>query len=119
MEHGTPLTTPLSHALVAFTIEFDNEFERRFSEAGGGARVASLVMWSNFMRFVGDGITVGELPGAAGLHKALTRSTIGGMERWRYVAVGPAGEQVISKREGYGSGSRLRSEWVVSLPSGP
>ncbi len=75
MEHGTPLTTPLSHALVAFTIEFDNEFERRFSEAGGGARVASLVMWSNFMRFVGEGITVGELPGAAGLHKALTRST--------------------------------------------
>jgi hypothetical protein len=35
-----PLSTILSHALVAFTIELDNEFERRFTEAGAGARVA-------------------------------------------------------------------------------
>ena len=119
MDPGTPLTTPLSHALVAFTIEFDNEFERRFSEAGGGARVASVVMWSNFLRFVGDGITVGALPGAAGLPKALIRSMVGGMERWRYVAVGPAGEPVTARRDGYGSGSRLRSDWVVRLtPAG-
>ncbi len=113
MDAGKPVTTPLSQLLVAFTIEFDNEFERRFAAAGGGARVASLVMWSNFMRFVGDGITVGELPAVAGLPSALVRSTIGGMERWRYVAVGPAGEPVTAKRDGYGSGRGLRTSWIV------
>ena len=47
MSAGVPLSTLLSRALVAFTIEFDNEFEHRFAQVGGGARVASLVMWSN------------------------------------------------------------------------
>ena len=113
MNASAPLSTPLSQTLVAFTIEFDNEFELRFAEAGGGARAASLVMWSNFLRFVGNGITIGELPTAAGLPKALVRSLVGGMERWRYVAVGPAGEPVTTKRDGYGSGRGLRNEWVV------
>lgn len=103
------LSTSLSHALVAFTIEFDNEFERRFAEAGGGARVVSLVMWSNFLRFVGDGIAVGELPTATGIPKNRTLSTLGGMERWRYVVVGPQS----TKRDGYGSARALRSDWVV------
>jgi len=39
-----PLSTLLSQALVALTIELDNEFERRFADAGGGARVTSLTM---------------------------------------------------------------------------
>ena len=84
-----PLSTPLSQVLVAFTIELDNEFERRFAEAAVGRRFGiSLVMWSNFLRFVGDGITVGELPIVGGLPKARMLSTLGGMERWRYVYVG-------------------------------
>jgi hypothetical protein len=32
---STPLSTLLTQALVAFTIELDNEFERRFEQAGG------------------------------------------------------------------------------------
>jgi hypothetical protein len=71
-----PLPTLLSHALVAFIIEFDNEFEHQTphrTTAHGptpNARDApwpvpwlvSMVMWSNFMQFVGeDGITVREL----------------------------------------------------------
>jgi len=122
MSAGLPLSTLLSRALVAFTIEFDNEFEHRFAQAGGGARVASLVMWSNFMRFVGDGITVGELPTVAGLPRARMLSTLGGMERWRYVVVGPepAGTpQSDAKRDGWGSARGLRSDWVVRLtPAG-
>jgi hypothetical protein len=51
-----PLPTLLSQLLVAFTVELDNEFERR-----SGARL-SLVVWANLMRFLADGpITVGEL----------------------------------------------------------
>jgi DNA-binding MarR family transcriptional regulator len=111
-----PLSTLLSRVLVAFTIELDNEFEHRFLAAGGGARVASLVMWSNVLRFVGDGIAVSELPAATGLEKARVLSLLGGLERWRYVTVGPASK---SKREGWGSGRGIRSDWIVRLtPAG-
>jgi hypothetical protein len=113
---STPLSTLLSQVLVAFTIEVDNEFERRFAEAGGGARTASLVMWSNVLRFVGDGIAVSELPAAAGLEKPRVLSILGGLERWRYVTVGPASK---AKREGWGSGRGIRSDWIVGLtPAG-
>jgi hypothetical protein len=57
-----PLSALLSHALVAFTIEFDNEFERQMphrttrhgSSKGGGSGpwLASMVMWLKFMRFI-------------------------------------------------------------------
>ena len=106
----TPLATLLSQALIAYTIELDNEFEHRFAQAGGSARVASLVMWSNFLRFVGEGITVGELPGVAGLPKSRMLSTLGGMERWRYVAVDTGSSE---KRDGFGSARGLKSDWVV------
>ena len=113
---GPPLSTPLSQLLVAFTIEFDNEFDHRLVEADVGRRLPiSMVMWSNFMRFVGDGITVGELPGAAGIPKSRTLSTLGGMERWRYVFVSskPTGSPPRSKRDGWGSARALRREWFV------
>jgi hypothetical protein len=114
---GSPLSTHLSHALLAFTIELDNEFERRFAETGENARVTSLVMWSNFLRFVGDGVTVDELVGAAGLPKARVLSTLGGMERWRYVHVGLAPAQRDERRDGWGSARGLRGEWLVRLTS--
>jgi hypothetical protein len=112
----TPISTLLSQVLVAHTIELDNEFERRFAEAGGGARVASVVMWSNFLRFVDDGgIAVGELVEVAGLQKGRVLSTLGGMERWRYVFVASARARrpPRAKREGWGSARGLRSDWVV------
>jgi DNA-binding MarR family transcriptional regulator len=112
----TPLSSLLSRVLVAFTIELDNEFEHRFAAAGGGARGTSLVMWSNFLRFVGDGIAVDELVAASGLQKARVLSTLGGLERWRYVTVGPASK---AKRDGWGSARGIRDEWVVRLtPAG-
>ncbi len=111
MSSRPPLSTLLSYALVAFTIELDNEFERRFDAAGIGRRFGtSLVMWSNLLRFVGVGITVGELPVVAGLPKNRILSALGGMERWRYVFVGP---DSTAKRDGYGSARGLRSDWVV------
>ena len=75
----------------------------------------SMVMWSNFMRFVGDGIAVGELPAAAGIPKSRTLSTLGGMERWRYVFVSakPTGPPPKTKRDGWGSARALRREWFV------
>ena len=58
-------------------------------ELGPARAWASLVMWANFLRFVGDGITVAELPEATGIPKARTLSTLGGMERWGYVSRRP------------------------------
>jgi hypothetical protein len=113
----TPLSVGLSRLLLAFTIELDNEFERRMGTALPDVRyrVTSLVMWSNFLRFVGDGIAVGELPAAPGLPKARVLSTLGGMERWRYVYVAPppARKAPGTRRDGYGSARALKGEWMV------
>jgi hypothetical protein len=110
-----PLSTLVSQVVVAFTIELDNEFERRFREAGGGARVTSLTMWSNLLCFVGDGITVRELVAAVGLPRSSVLSRVGGVERWGYVSVGPSPRE----REGYGSARGLKDEWVVQFtPAG-
>ena len=72
-------------------------------------------MWSNVLRFVRDGIAVGELSAAAGLPKARVLSAVGGLERWRYVNIGSTN----AKREGFGSARAIRDEWTVRLtPAG-
>ena len=92
---AAPLTTLLSEVLVAFTVEFDNEFERQMPHrttihgAKVGARdgpwLVSLAMWSNCMQFVGDdGVTVGELE-----RLARTTTNLHGMQRWGYIVVEP------------------------------
>jgi DNA-binding MarR family transcriptional regulator len=90
-----PLSALLSQALVAFIIEFDNEFERqmphRTSDHGrtpGKDKVpwlVSMAMWSTCMRFItADGVTVAELARCA-----RTGTNLAGMERWGYVTVAP------------------------------
>ena len=101
MDGRLPLPTLLSHTLVAFTIEFDNEFEHqvphRTTNHGSASRshavpwLVSRVMWSNFMRFVDEeGITVRELQlrlrmPAKNMRVWLTR--LG--EWWGYIVVKP------------------------------
>jgi DNA-binding MarR family transcriptional regulator len=87
-----PLVTLLSYALVAFTIEADNELEHRMphrTTRHGGSRHApwlvSLVMWFNCMRFVGsEGVTVRALE-----RLARTATNLAGMGRWGYIVVAP------------------------------
>jgi hypothetical protein len=87
-----PLPTLLSQALVAFTIEFDNEFEHqmqhRTSNYGGSHRdpwLVSLAMRSNCMQFIGgEGVPVGDLEDLA-----RTSTNLNGMVRWGYVVVEP------------------------------
>jgi hypothetical protein len=73
-----PLSALLSHGLVAFTIEFDNEFERQMphrttrrgsgEEGRPGPWLASMVMWLKFMRFIpANGISARELQPLTGL----------------------------------------------------
>ncbi len=106
-----PLSTLLSQVLVAFTIEFDNEGEQRIQhwttrhgstgDARKGVWLASLVMFSNCMQFVGeDGVRVGELE-----KLARTKTNLNGMERWGYIVVKP---NPADKRP-----KPPRSEWVI------
>jgi len=99
------LSALVSQVLVAFTVEFDNEFERRMGEAGyPGARL-SRVVWADLMRFLADGpISVRELaPGPQ------TKLQLGCLERWGFVTLDERG------RDGWGSGCGIRSDWLVRL----
>ncbi len=95
MDTRLPLPTLLSHALVAFTIEFDNEAEHRMphrttrygSKAGfrQAPWLVSMVMWFNCMRFAGDdGLTAREL-----VRRARTKTNFPGMHRWGYISMAP------------------------------
>ncbi len=89
-----PLATLLSRAFVAYTIEVDNEVERRMphrtTDEGSAGRtgpwLVSMAMWWNCMRFVTeDGVSLGALTERAG-----TPTNLHGMQRWGYIVVVPA-----------------------------
>jgi hypothetical protein len=114
---GLPLSTLLSQALVAFTIEFDNEAERQMqhrttkhgSTAGSlhAPWLVSLGMWTNCMQHVGaDGVRVGELE-----ELAHTKTNLHGMERWGYIVVEPDPAESRPKP--------ARSGWIIrATPAG-
>jgi hypothetical protein len=91
-----PLSALLSQALVAFTIEADNDFERniphrttrhgRSPAAPGAPWLVSLAMWANCLQFVTPaGVTVRELE-----RLARTPTNLDGMRRWGYLDIEPA-----------------------------
>jgi methyltransferase (TIGR00027 family) len=91
-----PLSALLSQALVAFTIEADNETEHRLpyrtqdhglapGAPPGAPWLTSLLMYANCLRHLPDtGITVAELRS-----RARTGTNLDGMRRWRYVTFTP------------------------------
>lgn len=101
-ERARPLVALLSAALVAFTIEADDQFEQRMPHRTTvGGRVGegpfhpwlvSLVMWTNALRHIPpDGIAAQRLESVA-----RTRTNLPGLERWGYVTVGaPATGQFV------------------------
>jgi DNA-binding MarR family transcriptional regulator len=110
MDGRVPLPTLLSHALVAFTIEFDNEFEHQASHrttnhgSTTGARHApwlvSRVMWSNFMRFVPEeGTTIGELKRLLPIPDKSMQNLVARMSQWwSYITVEPKPAGNASRR---------------------
>jgi DNA-binding MarR family transcriptional regulator len=97
------LSALLSQALVAFTIELDNEFEHLMPHhaTGNGTNgdsetapwLVSMVMWCNCMRLLRpEGMTVAELE-----RLARTRSNLAGMQRWGYLVVEPVPSSVGSR----------------------
>jgi DNA-binding MarR family transcriptional regulator len=99
MSRSFPLPMLLSHALVAFTIEFDNEAERRLPHTttrhgvknAAGARHApwlvSMAMYLNCMQFLNEdeqGISVRDL-----VKRARATTNFPGMHRWGYISIRP------------------------------
>ena len=121
-----PLSALLSQALVAFTIEFDNEAEHRLphrttshgmSSPGDGDPkpwLVSLAMWENCMRYVtGEPITVGDLEA-----RARTGTNLDGMRRWGYITIDGTARKVHNGHPGPGAvlrataaGLRAREIW--------
>jgi DNA-binding MarR family transcriptional regulator len=101
MDGRLPLPTLLSHALVAFTIEFDNEFEHqaphRTTDHGPTTRshpvpwLVSMVMWSNFIRFIDEeGTALRELQHRLRMPAKNMRSWLTRLgEWWGYIVVKP------------------------------
>ncbi len=96
-----PLSALASHALVAFAIEFDNEFEHqmphrttRFGatpDSHGAPWLVSMAMWMHCMRHVPEqGITAGALTRRAGLTAKSMQTVVKRMGKWwGYLVVGP------------------------------
>ena len=98
MEDRLPLSALLSQVLVAFVIEFDNEFEHlvphRTTNHGatggtGSPWLVSMAMWVQLMRFVPDeGIPAKELYRLTGLSTKAFRMLLIRMSKWwGYVSV--------------------------------
>ena len=118
------LSALLSHALVAFTIELDNEAEHRLphrttNHAGAGLAdgtwLTSVAMFENCLRFVADQpITVGELQTLA-----RTGTNLDGMRRWGYITIDGTAKKIYHGRPGPGAvlratarGLQARQIWL-------
>ena len=125
---GRGISALLSQVLVAYTVEFDNEFERRMGEAGyPGARL-SLVVWANLIRFIGNGaISVRDLAAQSLAPDNHVKFPLGCLERWGFVVLDPEQSDTrpvpsaihrLSGRErraGWGSARGIRADWMVRL----
>ena len=118
------LSALLSQALVALTIELDNEAEHRSphrttnygaAEQGDGPWLVSLAMFENCLRYVTDEpITVGELE-----ILARTRTNLDGMRRWGYITIDGTAQKTRQGRPRPGAvlratprGLRARQVWL-------
>jgi len=95
---ATPLWALLSQPLVAFIIEFDNEFERRMphrttnhGRTAATPWLVSMVMWTNCMQYVpDDGVVMHELAPRARLTNESMDLLVKRMgEWWGYLSVAP------------------------------
>ena len=125
-ESRRPLSALLSQVLVAYTVEFDNEFERRMAEAGYPGATVSLTVWHGLMRFLNEGgVRVADLAERAKAAIAPVPFSLGCLERWRFITLQPDASdprpvrRVMHHRarrelrDGWGSARGIRNEWIV------
>src|SRR5579872_4125198 len=116
-----PLSALLSQILIAFTVEFDNEFERQIARAGHPGARLSLVVWSNLIRFIPpEGISVREIVANSLLEQTEIKFMLGCLERWGFVALQTGSGQdppkvrlrgALAVRDAFGSGRGINADW--------
>ena len=125
-ETTRPLSALLSQVLGAFTLELDDEFEKRMRESGYAGASLSVVIWSTLMRFLaGASPSVGNLAAQSLSSEKRVKFELGCLERWSFIALeaDPVDERPIVTRphrlggrllrDGWGSGRGIRSGWIV------
>jgi DNA-binding MarR family transcriptional regulator len=130
-ETTRPLSALLSQVLVAFTLELDDEFEKRMRESGYAGASLSVVIWSTLMRFLADAgpsmsnVSVRDLAAQSLRSEKGVKFELGCLERWGFITLeaDPADERPIVTRphrlggrllrDGWGSGRGIRSGWMV------
>ncbi len=115
------MSTLLAQALIAYRIELDNEFELRLRRSGFAGFKLPVEFWP-LLRYVDDaGTPIAVLLEQTGRSRRELFPAIGGVERWGYVEVRLAAD-VLARRprkDGYGSGRRLRPGAVLTpTPAG-
>lgn len=109
-----PLSTLLSHALVAFTIEADHLFEcrmphytsesRKRGEPIKGPWLISMPFWANGLKyFDADGMNVGALVDRALIADRFLQGSNPGLVRWGYLRLEP----------GTAPSKKLNDDWTV------
>jgi hypothetical protein len=110
-----PVSELLSRLLVAYTMEFDNEVERRLPHrtsrgpSAGRTGVPWLVSqptWTNFLDLLDEPAPLKVLPAVL--------VNIGGLQRWGYITVGPGADAVASLTANGAAANRVFRE-VSSL----
>ena len=113
-----PLHALLSQTLVAYTIEFDNEFQRQMSETGYTGAGLSFVAWANLIRFIADsGVSVRELAVQALSLDERIKHQLGCLERWRFVVLQSASKADQSARAARAI-KRVRASVTVGAAAG-
>lgn len=126
MARRLPLSALLSFALVAFTIEADNEAEHRIphrttrhgATEARGAWLTSMAMWFNCLRWVPEqGRTVREVE-----RLARTQTNWDGMRRWGHIRFEPSSVGDRAKPspalvvQATANGRRAQQAWSVLIP---
>ena len=101
-----PLTTLLSWAWIAHTIEVDNAVEAAATDRVARLFRISLPMWTNGLRLIpADGITVAELH-----QRARAACNLPGLERWGWIRIDT---DAPGERDGFGTRRGLTARSVL------
>lgn len=127
-DRNRPLSSVISQVLVAYSVEFDNEFELQMDRRGFPGSRLSLVIWARLIRFIPeDGITVDELRAQSSRAIAQVKHELGCLERWGFIGLHDQltaeGASMSShrpavgreRRKGWGSGRAIRGDWTACL----
>lgn len=109
-----PLSALLAQALIAFTIEFDDQIKIQYTSK---EPPPTLAMWSNVLRFVGTaGIDERRLPALSGISKSAVHSMVATLERHGWIVIKRSSSDKSAKTVRLtGRGRKLWNIWESAL----